>query len=229
MTDVPDTCIRCGEKLKPDDRFCERCGKAVEGKDDEADNNLEETKSVIDKLSKVSPLHLIAVLIIVILSITLIYGELQKEKSNQNPVDTNFGYWKTKGDSAFTKESGWADALQYFEKALEIRPTDSQTFLDKGNTLLRMGRLNESLNNLTEATDIDPYNYKAWQTKGKVYLQQHNEDDAVKCFDMSIEAILTIARTTYNHNLDMLSRSNETLGDEWENNTKNGKLKEIIP
>lgn len=218
MTDVPDTCSRCGEKLKPDDRFCERCGKAVEGRYDEADHNLEETKSVIDKFRKGLSLQRIGAVIIIVLSMMFI---MMYQDAN-----SNYGYWMGKGDAEYT--SNPTDALQYYGKALKQKPFNAEAFFYKGCILSNMGRLNESLMNLSDAIKFDSNNYKAWEEKADIYLKQNQNDEAIKCFEGSIKVNLELALKAYGKKLSALETANETLEAGWTRDNMS-KIKEMIP
>ncbi len=237
MTVTPNTCIRCGEQLKPGDRFCERCGNAVEEKDSEADNKLGQmTPSQEIKpdgsepkggsvLSTRVPLRSVAIVIIIALGIisSMMFYQMEEAKSNK-------GFWKYKGDvAASTNKNKLGEAIQYYDRAIELDPKYSEAFEAKGYALKRLGQLNESLENFATAVKNDKNNFNAWQEEGNIYIDQGKENDAISCLDESINVILDLAIRAYGYKYNALERDNRSVEAEWvkDNITKLQEMKPL--
>jgi tetratricopeptide (TPR) repeat protein len=59
-----------------------------------------------------------------------------------------------------------ADALVYFDRALELNPGFAEAWSNKGILLRRIGQLTEAIQCQEKSLQIDPQNAKTWQAKG---------------------------------------------------------------
>ncbi len=148
------------------------------------------------------------------------------------------GYWLDKGNESFERatsaangtvmEQALQEALQAYDKAVEIDP-DNATFLNlKGNTLYQLAlfnkdpeKYNESLETFEKVTQINPKFAPAWTGKGTVLamLGRYNESidaydraieidpDSAKAWLMKSEALFELGR--YDEALDSINRSIE--------------------
>lgn len=168
MTVTPNTCIRCGEQLKPGDRFCERCGQAVEEKD-----GLEESKlgqSPADKITddqnksdnndrshlklsvRSSAILAIGILGLVVIIAYLAY-QLNDTRSTMNEAMSNPGYWKYKGDEA-ENAGKLEESIQYYDNALKLSPkggTYSEILVAQGIAYKELGSIQEAKKKNSEA------------------------------------------------------------------------------
>ncbi len=114
------------------------------------------------------------------------------------------------------------DALDSYQKALEIDKDFYEALMGKGNALNVMGNRPEALQAFNEASKVRPDDYQVWYNRGIIlsqYLQNHEE--ALKSFEKAIErrhdfypawlhkglALLDLKR--YNEALTALERAKE--------------------
>ncbi|MBC2698140.1 MAG: tetratricopeptide repeat protein [ANME-2 cluster archaeon] len=79
------------------------------------------------------------------------------------------------------------DALEVFEKAIEIKPDDFSAWYNKGNTLVNLGRYEDALEAFEKATEIKPDNLRAWINKGNTLDDLGRNEDALEVFEKAIE------------------------------------------
>ena len=86
------------------------------------------------------------------------------------------------GDSAY-KTKDYKQAINAYQKVIEITPNDKETLLKLGNSY----RLNKNLNKATyyynEAIKIDNNFIDAWFNLGLTYANQRNFNSSVNCFE----------------------------------------------
>ena len=79
-------------------------------------------------------------------------------------------------------------ALQYFDKALEIRSDDSKLLTEKGNVLLSLGKYDEALNNFDKAFSVNGKNYSALLGKAKAYIALKKNEEAASVVKNVLDA-----------------------------------------
>jgi len=94
-------------------------------------------------------------------------GLFDRFKSSNAPTQKGLTAkeWRDKGD-ALAKSGRHQEALQCFDKALEIDPKDAKAWALKGATLGMLNRHEEALQCLDKALELDPRYAMAWNTKG---------------------------------------------------------------
>lgn len=78
----------------------------------------------------------------------------------------------------------FSDALEQFEKALEINPQDDNYLLWKGRALAQLGDKKKAKKIVEEALAFNDKNPDAWYTLGQLSSSDHNE--SIKHFDKTI-------------------------------------------
>lgn len=81
-------------------------------------------------------------------------------------------------------------ALQAYDRAIQIDPNNELAWIDKANVLLRLNRTDEATDAYHRALDItnktleaDPKNATMWSAKGLLLHNIGNSEEAVKAFD----------------------------------------------
>jgi protein O-mannosyl-transferase len=80
-----------------------------------------------------------------------------------------------------------ADAINDFDKAIELKPDYSNAYNNKGLTLMNLGKLEESLQCYNQAIEFDPKNAEAFYNRGSLYQNQRKNKEALADFDKAIE------------------------------------------
>jgi len=79
------------------------------------------------------------------------------------------------------------EAIQHFDKVLEIDPRDVSAWIRKGAALAGLGRPEEALKHVERAIQLDPRNAYAWGLKGDFLGRLGRYEEALKCFDRAID------------------------------------------
>jgi len=78
------------------------------------------------------------------------------------------------------------EAIEYYDKALEINPKSKDALVNKGGSLANLNRLEEALECFSKALDIDPEDGAAWTNKGIANYQLGRNKDAVECLNRAL-------------------------------------------
>jgi tetratricopeptide (TPR) repeat protein len=103
------------------------------------------------------------------------------------------------------------EALLYFNKAIEVLPTNDFAWGDKGLILDKLGRADEALESFSHAIEIDSTNPITWHNKGLTLIKLKRLEEAIECFDKAIENNEKYAKAWYNKGraLAMLKKADE--------------------
>jgi Flp pilus assembly protein TadD len=75
--------------------------------------------------------------------------------------------WFNKG-IALEDLGKYDEAIQAFDKALELDPQNAEAWSEKGYALGELGKYDEAIQALDKAIELDPQNAEAWSEKGVV-------------------------------------------------------------
>lgn len=103
------------------------------------------------------------------------------------------------------------EALEYFNKAIDVLPTNDFAWGDKGLILDKLGRVDEALESFSHAIEIDSANPITWHNKGLTLIKLKRLEEAIECFDKAIENNEKYAKAWYNKGraLAMLNKADE--------------------
>ena len=90
------------------------------------------------------------------------------------------------------------EALQAYNRAIEIDPQVAVAWNNKGNALDDLGKYDEAIAAFNEAIRLDPKFAEAWSNKGIALIGQGKHDEAIKCFDEAIRLDPNLAMAWYN-------------------------------
>jgi len=93
----------------------------------------------------------------------------------------------TSEGNALYSQGQYDEALQAFDKAIEIGPQYSPAWHGKGWTLENLGRYEEALQAFDKAIEIDPQYTLAWDGKGWALNSLGRFEEALQAFDKAIE------------------------------------------
>ncbi|MBD2772351.1 tetratricopeptide repeat protein [Iningainema tapete] len=105
--------------------------------------------------------------------------------------------WFDKGVSLL-EEKKYAQALDCFQKAIDIQPHFIPSWVYKGISLEQLQRYDEAIDCYTLAIQINPNVADLWYNKGATYCIMKRYHDALTCFDkvLEIEPLHALAKTT---------------------------------
>ena len=95
-------------------------------------------------------------------------------------------YWNNKGMALFNL-SRYDEALQYFDKAIDLEPDIAEYWGKKGDVLYELSRYEEALKCCEEAIDLEPNNAEYWGKKGDALYKLSRYEEALQCFDKAID------------------------------------------
>jgi len=84
------------------------------------------------------------------------------------------------------KSKKFLEALNYFNRALEINPMDSGMWLDKGSVLISLKRDNEALDCFDESIRLNPDSELAWTKKGVWFLDVSKDKESIPYFNEAL-------------------------------------------
>lgn len=111
--------------------------------------------------------------------------------------------------NTFLFSSQHTKALELYEKAAELKPDDSNVFVQKARAYYYLKKYDDALSSCEIAVRIDPFDQRAWNVKGTVFgklseisesegEQSKNLDEEIKCYQKSLEIDNTFSLAWYN-------------------------------
>jgi formylglycine-generating enzyme required for sulfatase activity len=92
----------------------------------------------------------------------------------------------------------YTEALNSFDKAIEIDSSYSSAWTNRGLTLTKLGRYLEAIDSLDEAIEINPFNPVPWNHRGCALYEFGLYEEALYSFDKAIEIDPTYESAQYN-------------------------------
>jgi tetratricopeptide (TPR) repeat protein len=123
------------------------------------------------------------------------FGLEQTEQSEQieEPIseEEDSYYWVRKGEIAWVSSEGninkALEALQFFDKALEIDPENYLAWANKGLILKTLDKVEEALLCYNRALRINPEYITVWYNKGVLLGSLGNFQEAIRAFNKVLE------------------------------------------
>jgi tetratricopeptide (TPR) repeat protein len=91
-----------------------------------------------------------------------------------------------KGDASYNLKN-YEEALNSYDKAIEILPDYPDAWIRKGNVFYHLQKYDEALECYDKAIQIDPKNAHAFVRKGNVFYHFKKYDEALECYDKAIQ------------------------------------------
>ncbi|MGV8116570.1 MAG: tetratricopeptide repeat protein [Methanothrix soehngenii] len=96
-------------------------------------------------------------------------------------------YWAAVGDHLFINESKYAEAIEAYDKAIELDPKNATIWYMKGYALSYMDEKEKAIDAYDKAIEINPRYTSAWSNKAYVLSTLGKYDEAVEAYDEAIE------------------------------------------
>ncbi len=107
-----------------------------------------------------------------------------------NAIEINPSFelpWANKANIFFNNLKKYDGALEYVNKALELRSNWSEALKLKGILLINLGRNEEALECLEKARNINREDWSIWDNKGRALFNLRRYNEAIECFDRSLK------------------------------------------
>lgn len=109
------------------------------------------------------------------------YDNLDKS----NDLEHDFKYWFGKANDLI-QQGKLEESIEYFDKAIELNPTESLLWYMKGRLLIDLNRCDEAIELLDKSFDLNPLQIRSLCTKGIAYEKLGKYDEAMACYDEAI-------------------------------------------
>ncbi len=76
--------------------------------------------------------------------------------------------------------------LACYDKAIDIRPEDSELWINRGETLYNFGKYQEALESYEQSLELDSDNDNIWYLRGNVLLDLDKYEEAITSYDKSL-------------------------------------------
>ena len=86
----------------------------------------------------------------------------------------------------FGKEKKYAEAVEYYDKVINLAPNHYIAWYNKATDLARLNKYEEAIACYNVAIKLHPTDSSYWTNKGLVLLLQREYAEAVACFDVSL-------------------------------------------
>jgi tetratricopeptide (TPR) repeat protein len=178
------------------------CDKDIKEKLDETNKNRKQITSIlqevdnIEKKERIQPIEVI-----------------KAENIEISKQELLFKEYTLKGEECYYKKE-YNEAIQCYDKALEIEPNHAYVWIKKASALVDLGKLNEVIQCIDKALEIEPNDAPTWNNKGLVLAKLGKYDEAIQCYDRALEIDPYNDQIKQNRNiaLEKLGKSEKKLG-----------------
>ena len=87
----------------------------------------------------------------------------------------------------FSEEKKYAEAVEYYDKVINLAPEHFIAWYNKATDLTRLNKYEEAIACYSEAIKLHPTDSSYWTNKGLVLLLQREYAKAVVCFEESLK------------------------------------------
>jgi tetratricopeptide (TPR) repeat protein len=109
----------------------------------------------------------------------------KRDKSGGSDTDSA-NTWGNKGNT-LVESSMYAEAIQCFDKALEINPKSAEIWNNKGLALARTGRFADAIKCYDKSLELKPGDGEVIYNKGVTLAQLGQTSEAITCYDKLLE------------------------------------------
>ena len=110
----------------------------------------------------------------------------ESKKQNYKLIEMNPEYWNNKG-IALGELKRYEEAIECFDKAIELNPNDPWYWYNKGVALSELKRYEEEIECYDRAIELDPNNPWYWNNKGTALGKLERYEEEIECYDRAIE------------------------------------------
>lgn len=97
----------------------------------------------------------------------------------------DYATWTQRGDDLYL-QGRYGEAVDAYNKALEMDPYYSLAWNKRGIALVQLGYYEEAIRNFNRAIELDPFYGQAWDNKGDVMLQTGQYNESMSAYERAI-------------------------------------------
>jgi len=113
-------------------------------------------------------------------------GEQLQPKTPELSLDEdNPQFWFERGKQLLDRED--KQALEAFDRTLELDPNHDRAAINRGNALMNLGRHEEAIAAYDRAIQLNPKADLAWANRGNVWFDLEEYEQAIASWDRAIE------------------------------------------
>jgi protein O-mannosyl-transferase len=109
----------------------------------------------------------------------------------------------------FFNNSRDSDALNDFNKAIELKPNYADAYNNRGSVFMKFGRIDEALGDLNNAVSYNKNLAQAYFNRGYIFYQRKQYDQALRDYERVIELKPDVERLAIVHNVIALLLTDE--------------------
>lgn len=109
-----------------------------------------------------------------------LWQDIYQKSPNKSRVNANLG-------RIYADQGRYDDAFVHLTKAIELRPDDVVSRLNRGLLSHQAGRDAEALKDINAAITIDPHNVILWEARAQIHMDQSNDTAAFHDLDKAVE------------------------------------------
>jgi tetratricopeptide (TPR) repeat protein len=115
----------------------------------------------------------------------------------------------------FKEEKRNDEALNDFNKAIELKPDLTEAYYNRGNLFANENRDDEALNDFNKAIELKPGYADAHNNRGLIFMNKKRDDEALNDFNKAIEMKPNYAEAYYNRGILLMDekRIDEAIND----------------
>jgi tetratricopeptide (TPR) repeat protein len=98
----------------------------------------------------------------------------------------------------FYNQGKLKEAVQYYDKALSLKPENPEALFNKGTALCALGNLREAISFFDKALEINPQDWEALHNKGNALLNLCCFNESLDCYNRALMINPKDAETIYN-------------------------------
>ena len=117
--------------------------------------------------------------------------------------------WREMGDITLHRLKKYEEALDYYDKVIELNPDDDDTMLMKGVALSYAGKEKEAIKWYDKALKINPYNHQAMENKGTSLIRLGKQEESKACYMNAAKINPCIGNFFYHGSLALAERKYE--------------------
>lgn len=107
---------------------------------------------------------------------------------NKSHAEDDAEGWRDQG-MAMSSQGRTDEALQAFDRTLQLRPDMDKVWFDKARTLESAGRFKEALSCYDEVLKLNPQSHEAWYNKGNCMMGMGDLNGAISAYDQAIQMV----------------------------------------